>query len=132
MRYCLDTNTIAAITSARPHLELVAKLDAHKAESGLPSVVLSEWLFAVHTIREPFRASVMGRALVWMEGCEVIPFDEEDGHLDASLRHELAFKKVTVDGLIAAMALRRGLIVVTMNVKRFAPFARFGLQVETW
>jgi tRNA(fMet)-specific endonuclease VapC len=64
---------------------------------------------------------------------ELLPYDAESAALHATERARLerAGQPVPfVDGMIAAIAARFGLTLVTRNVADFSNFA--GLQVEDW
>lgn len=128
--YLLDTNTIAALTSARPNPTTLTKIDRHLGTIALPTVVVSEWLYGTRTIKDD--GTCLKRALAFLRSVQVLPFDLEAATHDSDVRHRLGVRQLTTDAVIACTALKHHLIVVTTNLKDFRPFAAAGLQIETW
>lgn len=127
--YLLDTNVISELRKRRPHgavvawLERVADHDLH-----LSAVTLGELQAGVEITREqdPERASEIESwidqvAQTW----NVLPLDGRTFRVWAQLMHRRSDDLLT-DALIAATAIVHHLVVVTRNVRDFAP-----LGVET-
>ena len=127
--YLLDTNVISELRRSRPHgavvawLEGVADHDLH-----LSAVTLGELQAGVEITREqdPEKASQIESwidqvAQTW----NVLPLDGRTFRVWAKLMHRRS-DDLMADALIAATAIAHHLVVVTRNVRDFAP-----LEVET-
>ena len=127
--YLLDTNVISELRRPRPHkavaawLEGVADQDLH-----LSAVTLGELQAGVEITREqdPEKAAQIESwidlvAQTW----SVLPLDARTFRIWAKLMHRRS-DDLLADALIAATAITHHLVVVTRNVRDFAP-----LGVET-
>ena len=127
--YLLDTNVISELRRPRPHgavvawLEGVADHDLH-----LSAVTLGELQAGVEMTREqdPDKAAQIES---WIDqvaqAWNVLPVDGRTFRVWAKLMHRRS-DDLLADALIAATALVHHLVVVTRNVRDFAP-----LGVET-
>jgi toxin FitB len=122
--YLLDTNVISELRRPRPHqavvawLEEVADHDLH-----LCAVTLGELQAGVEITREqdPEKASQIG---LWIDQVaqtwNVLPLDGRTFRVWAKLMQRPS-DDLLADALIAATALVHHLVVVTRNVRDFAP-----------
>lgn len=123
--YLLDTNVISELRRPRPHgavvawLESIADHDLH-----LSAVTLGELQAGVEITREqdPEKASEIES---WIDLVEqtwnVLPLDSRIFRVWARLMHRRS-DDLLADALIAATAKVHHLVVVTRNVRDFAPF----------
>ena len=130
MRYLLDTSTcIAHLRGGSPHLS--ERLAGNGAESVLCSIVLSELLFGVERSASP--ATERAKCEAFTSSFDSLPFDNDAASKAAQIRSKLASAGTPIgpyDLLIAAIAVSRGLILVTGNTSEFARVS--DLQVENW
>ena len=133
MQYLLDTNIVSEPIRLRPNPLVLQRIKEHAGEVATASVALHELLHGLY--RLPASES-RDRLAAYLENdvrgtMPILPYDEEAARWHAAERARL-FQKTPpyVDGQIAATAVSHGLILVTANVKHFAPFK--GLKVENW
>ncbi len=131
MKYLLDTNICIYIIKQRP--EWVAeKFHSLSVESvGISSITSSELFFGVA------KSSNVGqnqRALAeFLAPLTVVPYDQQAAPYYGQLRASLEKSGQVIgslDMLIAAHALRMGVILVTNNLGEFQRVE--GLQLENW
>jgi predicted nucleic acid-binding protein len=127
--YLLDTNVVSELRRPRPHGAVVAWLEGvNDADLHLSAVTLGELQAGVEITREqdPVKASEIE---AWIdqvgETWNVLPLEGRTLRTWAKLMHRRP-DEVLVDALIAATAIVHHLVVVTRNVRDFAP-----LGVET-
>ena len=127
--YLLDTNVISELRRKRPHGAVVAWLkDVADEDLHLSAVTLGELQAGVEVTREqdPDKASEIE---AWIDQVartwNVLPLDGRTFRAWAKLMHHRSHD-LLVDALIAATATVHHLVVVTRNVRDFAP-----LGVET-
>ncbi len=127
--YLLDTNVISELRRPRPHGAVVAWLEGvadHKLH--LSAVTLGELQAGVEITREqdPDKAA---RIEVWIDHVaqtwNILQLDGRIFRVWAKLMHRRS-DDLLADALIAATAINHHLVVVTRNVRDFAP-----LGVET-
>ena len=122
--YLLDTNVISELRRPRPHGAVVAWLvGANDADLHLSAVTLGDLQAGVEITREqdPAKASEIEAwidqvATTW----NVLPLDGATLRTWAKLMHGRS-DDLLVDALIAATAIAHHLVVVTRNVRDFAP-----------
>lgn len=127
--YLLDTNVISELRRPRPHKAVAAWLEGvEDHDLHLSAVTLGELQAGVEITREqdPEKASQIESwidqvAQTW----NVLPLDGRTFRVWAKLMHRRS-DDVLADALIAATAITHHLVVVTRNVRDFAP-----LGVET-
>ena len=129
MLYLLDSNVISELRKTKPHGAVVAWFQATgSADIGIPSIVLTELQAGAEITRrqDAVKASQLEQ---WIDEVirkwEIVPMDSAIARECARIM-EGKSKVLFEDGLIAATARIRQLIVVTRNVK---DFAHFGVQV---
>ncbi len=135
IRYLLDTNIVSEPTRKEPDERVMERYAAHAGEMAIPSVVWHELVYGTRRLPE-------GKKRTYLEGylrqvvaptLPVLPYDEEAAawHGRERARLESVGKpRPFSDGLIAAIAATRPLVLVTRNTKHFAPFD--GLDIENW
>ena len=122
--FLLDTNVVSELRRPRPHGAVVAWLETTAdADLHLSAVTLGELQAGVEITREqdPEKAAEIEAwidlvARTW----NVLPLGERICRTWARLMHRRS-GDVLVDALIAATALEHHLVVVTRNVRDFAP-----------
>jgi predicted nucleic acid-binding protein len=127
--YLLDTNVISELRRSRPHgavvawLQGVADHDLH-----LSAVTLGELQAGVEITREQdlekasqIESWIDQVAQTW----NVLPVDDRTFRVWAKLMHRRS-DDLLADALIAATAITHHLVVVTRNVRDFAPL---GVQI---
>ncbi|MEI9938493.1 MAG: type II toxin-antitoxin system VapC family toxin [Pseudomonadota bacterium] len=131
MKYLLDTNACITCLRRKPS-PVVGRLRAQSPNDvALCSVVRAELLFGAERSRDPINE----RAVVerFLEPFISLPFDDQAASQYARIRHALerGGQRIGAHDLeIAAVALARGLTVVTHNVSEFARIP--GLLWEDW
>ena len=122
MIYLLDANSIIYLLSgAYPGLSnRVAETEA--GAIGVPTIAFAEVIHGSSKGRPP----PLSLLDAFVEEIPLLPFDEAAARVYA----RVPFKRHSYDRLIAAIALSRGLIVISRNTKDFADVP--GLVVENW
>jgi tRNA(fMet)-specific endonuclease VapC len=129
--YLLDTNTCIQFLNGKS-LPVANRLRAHApSQLKLCSVVKAEMLYGAARSLHPERTRLL------MEGFfshyESLPFDDAAAASYGSIRHALAVAGTPIgpnDLLIAAIALSRGMILVSHNTREFSRVP--DLVVEDW
>ena len=129
IRYLLDTNVVIQ-TLNDPRGSTARSVLSHRVEElGTSSIVLYELAFGAYKSARP----ETNLATLERVSFEVLSFDAEDGRESGKLREYLRAQGRPIgpyDLLIAGQALRRGLTVVTGNLREFARVP--GLRCEDW
>ena len=125
MTYLLDTNVVSEFRKNRPHGAVVAwRRSVPTHQLAIPSVVLGELQAGIELTckQDPAKAVELE---IWVESIQayytIMPADGPIFREWARLMHGKS-SDVSSDALIAATARTRGLVIVTRNVKDFAPF----------
>jgi tRNA(fMet)-specific endonuclease VapC len=132
--YLLDTNACIALMAGRPPA-VRARLLAARASglaASVPAIALYELRYGVAKSRRR-GANSEALDLLLAQGLEVLPFDREDAASAGEVRAALETAGTPIgpyDLLIAGQALRRGLTLVTANVREFARVP--ALSWEDW
>ena len=131
MRYMLDTAACVDIIREKPP----AVLDRLCRESVdavcISTIALSELEYGVSKSADLDRNRVALTEFV--TPLQVLPYDDQAAHSYGVIRADLEARGVPIgslDMLIAAHALSRGLVVVTSNEREFSRVP--GLRVENW
>lgn len=131
MRYLLDTNVLGDFirdrTGVRKRLRNAALGDV--AISSVTEFEVEYGLQRATTLSVAIERAM--RDLI--QSILVLPFEREDAHAAAVIRAQLAAQGTPIgayDLLLAATALRRGLIMVTHNTREVARVS--GLRLEDW
>jgi tRNA(fMet)-specific endonuclease VapC len=130
--YCFDTDILSAVIRRDPPLALIRRLAQTPPEQQFTTAVtLGELLYGTArrgsaALTRKVRELVIGALLV-------LPFDERAAEVYGPLRAglEAAGRRLDEPDLrIASIALSRGLVVVTANVRHFGRVP--DLKVENW
>jgi tRNA(fMet)-specific endonuclease VapC len=130
--YLLDTNILSELIHLRPHPMVEARFET-ETEALFTSVI------CIEEIRYGAKIGPPGNKLWERSQAEVfprltiLPLDEDLAIEAADLRAAWKLEGTPVgygDGLIAATAKLKGLILVTRNVRHFDHVA--GLRIENW
>lgn len=123
--YLLDTNVVFELRRPRPHGAVVAWIDGiHEADVHVSAVSIGEIQSGIELTRErdPEKAADLERWLERIVGTgNILPMDARAFRVWARLMHHRSDDSIE-DAMIAATAIVENLIVVTRNVRDFAPF----------
>ena len=134
LRFLLDTNVVSELTKPQPHPDVLQALAQHEAACAISAPTLEELVFGCQRLPAGARRDWLRR---WVQGLParlpVLPFDEAAATWLGAERARLAAlgrPAPRTDGEIAAVAVSRGLTLVTRNQRDFAVFD--GLVLEDW
>jgi len=124
VRFLLDTNIITEVAKPRPNARVLNWLLANEAVSGVPSIAVAERYQGAHLAPKEQQLRLLAEVDQFTRefGETVVPFDAEAAKVwgEYVARPGLKQKPRSYpDTQIAAIALSRGLIVVTRNTKDF-------------
>jgi tRNA(fMet)-specific endonuclease VapC len=130
---CIDTNVAIAALNGRPPQVVERLAEAlTRGPVALPAPSLHElWYGAAKSARVAENVERIGRFL--SAEIVILPFDADDAREAGFIRAHLKPLGIPIgnyDVLIAAQALRRGLTLVTANVREFTRVP--GLLVADW
>lgn len=131
MKVLLDTNTCIAYLTRRSSKVEEHLQQAVPADIALCSIVKSELLFGAH--KSAKSAENLARLEVFFRPFASLPFDDAAAKVAGQIRAELEKAGTPIgpnDLLIGAIALTRGLTVVTRNTREFGRIP--GLHLEDW
>lgn len=127
MAYLLDTNVVSEAAAKNPEAKVVGWCEAHSSESHLSCVTLGEIWKGIHLMPEGKRKTSLNHWAIRLEtelSNPPLPLDAETFKIWGNLyaRHESSgFNMGVLDSLLAATALRHGLVMVTRNTADFPP-----------
>ncbi len=134
MGFLIDTSVL--IASERGTLD-AHQLGANDARTNRPlavaAITASEILHGMHRAQGVRRAQMESLISVWLRALRVLPFDLEVARVHAALGAELKSAGTPIgshDLMIAATAVRHGLVVATRDRRSFHRVD--GLPVEYW
>jgi tRNA(fMet)-specific endonuclease VapC len=131
MRYLLDTCVLSDFVKEEPGtMQRLLRTPAREIAVSSLTVMELRYGFALN----PERARKVEPAIVGiLDSVAILPFETEDAECAAVIRAELRRRGQPIgayDFLIAATALRHGLIMVTANQREFDRVS--GLVTECW
>jgi len=130
--YCFDTDTLSAVIRRDPPLHLIRRLaQVPPADQATTTITLGELLYGAAK-RGSGRLTLRVREVV-SSATVILPFDSDAAEVYGPLRARLEREGRRIDEpdlRIASIALSRGLILVTGNVRHFARVP--DLTVENW
>ena len=135
LKFLLDTSTLSAAISARPNRSVLSRLAERGHHCAIAALVWDELVFGCERLepgrrREELESYVRDVVAV---SFPILPYDAAAATWHAKERARLVRQGRTcpfVDGQIAAIAVVRGLTLITSNIKDFSSFR--GLAVEDW
>jgi tRNA(fMet)-specific endonuclease VapC len=135
IRYLLDTNVVSEPLKPGPNARVMQAMEQSAGAVAISASVWHELLRGALRMDEGRKKRYVLDYLdtVVSASIPVLPFDTAAAEWLARERVRLESQGQTRsfgDGLIAAVAATRGLILVTRNVKDFGGYA--GLAVENW
>ena len=132
--YLLDTDILSNLLKRTPSTALIAKLASEPPElQSTSSITLGELLYGAHRLGP--RANLLLERLerMLLPNLPVLSFDAAAARRYGEVRAELEHKGTLIgdaDLRIGAIALTRGLTMVTGNVRHFQQIP--SLAVENW
>lgn len=135
LEYLLDTNAISAPLAKQPNAKLVRRLKERMGRCAIAAPIWQELIYGCRLLPAGKRRTDLEDYLeqVVRATLTILPYDEAaaawHGEERARLKR-LGKMPPAVDGEIAAIAVSQSLILVTANVRDFAPFTH--LKVEDW
>ena len=134
-RYLLDTNIVSELVRAEPRAPVRERYRAHEHECALPSVVWHELVYGAERLPQGRRRELLLQYLdeVVRATLPILPYDADAAYWHARERarlESLGRPRPLADGMIAAVAATRGLILVTRNTADFEGYD--GLHIENW
>lgn len=135
IRYLLDSNILSEPARQQPDPKVVARVRAHKRESAMASVVWLELLYGLERAPVGRKRTYLAHYLhdVVRPSTPIFPFGTAAAEWLAREKARLVSigqPRPTSDGMIAAVAATRGLVLVTRNTADFEGYD--GLTVENW
>jgi tRNA(fMet)-specific endonuclease VapC len=134
LSWLLDTNTLSEAAKPRPDEQVMQRLQQHGHECALPAPVWHELRWGWLRMPDGARKAAIGEFVHHVAGdLPILPYDAAAARVHAELRWEAQRTGRTlphIDAEIAAIAIARGLTLVTRNLKDFEGIA--GLRVSNW
>ena len=130
--YLLDTNVLSELMRAQPSSLVEARFEAEREELFTSAICVEEIRYGTMIAPPGNRLWDRAEANV-LPYLTVLPLDEALAIFAADLRAEWKCRGTPVaygDGLIAATAKGKDLILVTRNVRHFAHVT--GMKIENW
>ena len=135
IRYLLDSTIVSEPARQKPNPQVQARIQAHAQELAMPSVVWHELLYGLERMPTGRKRNFLAHYLLdaVRPAMPVLPFDTAAAEWLAREWARLEAQgqpRPVLDGLIAAVAASRGLILVTRHTDNFAGYN--GLHIENW
>ena len=132
--YLLDTDILSNLVKRTPSTALIAKLASVPQEAQFTSsITLAEMIYGAYRLRTHTRLLLERLDGALLPNLPVLPFDVAAARRYGEVRAELerlGTPLAEADLRIGAIALSRGLTVVTGNVRHFERIPE--LSVENW
>ena len=132
--YLLDTDILSNLMKRSPSSALVAKVVRVPPEQQFTSsITLGELVYGAHRMRERTAILMERMEIVLLPNLPVLAFDSAAARCYGEIRAELERLDTPIgdaDIRIAAIALSRGLRVVTGNERHFRRVPK--LEIENW
>jgi tRNA(fMet)-specific endonuclease VapC len=132
--YLLDTNVISEPLRSKPNPRLLQRLQEHRQEIAIASVVWHELWFGCYRLPPSAKRTAVETYLNDVVALiPVLPYDEKAAHWHAAERARLTSLGKTppfADGQIASVASVNDLSLVTVNLSDYTHFQE--VQVISW
>ena len=132
--YLLDTDILSNLLKRSPSTTLIAKLASVPPEQQFTSsITLGELVYGAYRLRARGGALLEQLDRTLLPNLPVLPFDAAAARRYGEVRAELELRGTPLgdaDLRIGAIALARGLTVVTGNIRHFQRIP--GLAIENW
>ena len=134
MTYLLDTDILSNLLKRTPSTVLITKLaSVPPSQQFTSSITLGELLYGAHRLQDRTSHLLQQLDETLLPNLPVLPFDAAAARCYGALRAELERNGTPLgdaDLRIGAIALAKGLTMVTGNVRHFQRIP--GLTVENW
>lgn len=136
--YLLDTNIISEGVKSVPSEKCMMKMEMYAGFSVIASPVWYELLKGINVLPEGKRKDSLKRYVFdYIQNMySIVPYDSHCASIHADMYARMQKNGTSVGQLdmqIAAVAMANNLIVVTRNIKYFAPIQKeYSLMVENW
>lgn len=131
MKYCLDTNICIYIIKKKPEEVLKRFSKLKPGDVAISAVSVAELYYGVAKSSKPNENTIALQE--FLQPLVILDFTHEDSIVYGRIRTDLESKGKMIgsmDLLIAAIALSRGLVLVTNNEKEFSRVKN--LKLENW
>lgn len=132
--WLLDTKVLSEATRPTPNAGVMVNLTRYQGELAIAAPVWHELRFGWLRMPAGQRRDAIGRFVQDVAGqLPVLPYDAQAARIHAELRamrEPLGQALPFVDGQIAAIAIARGITLVTRNTRDFADLP--GLRLADW
>jgi len=134
VKYLLDANIWSEMARAERNRGVVQRFELDSNYLAMPAPVADELNFGIERLADGKRRTALREWLTELFiSYPIMPFDARAAvwhGAERARRQRLGRPAPFVDGMIAAIAVANGLILVTRNYDDFTGFD--GLQIENW
>ena len=131
MKYLIDTNICIYIMNKRPAAVIKKFKQFEPGDIGISTITVSELQYGVAKSTQREKNEV--RLAEFLAPLEILPYDETAASVYGDIRYQIEKRGQSIgslDLLIAAHAVSKGLTLITNNDKEFKRVKE--LQVENW
>ena len=127
MNFLVDTNILSALTKKLPQEGVPSWFAENQGSLYVSSITIGELRFGIELLPDGERREMLNRWLaktVDIMGCRVLSFNRGVAHVWGQLRARLRAEGLelpTIDGQLAATAVRHSLVIATRNISDFEP-----------